>query len=959
MRVPRLPASLLLLVGCSDAGVTKFNAVPSANITSHANGDTVLEGDVVSLRGTVGDADHDAASLMATWTVDGTAVCGPEAPDAAGASSCDATFAPGGGKVILEVVDAGGASATDRVELQVIPTDAPLATIVTPTSDMLHYSDQPIAFTGTVADAEDAPTDLTVLWETDTSGDLGLSITVDTDGHVEAFGTLAEGTHTVRLRAVDTTGKEGIDTVSIDVGPANTAPTCGITAPADGSATAEGSEVIFSGTVDDIDVGPGGLTVAWTSDLDGDLRESVPDSDGTVNFATSGLSLGTHRVTLTALDEVGAACTDSLFVTIGQPPSIVVTAPGDGDTVNQGEDVTFSATVSDAEDLPTDLELAWLSDVDGGLSSAGADSSGEATFRLDTLTAGSHLITVTATDTDGLTAIETLRLDVNAVPTAPTVGLSPDPAVTTDILTATASGSVDPDGTGAVTYAYTWYEDGVVSGVSTSTTFPSASTAKHSTYTVEVTPFDGLGFGPSTSASVTVDNSDPVLTGPVLSASTVIRGDVLTCAASATDPDPSDTPTVTYTWSDGSTGSTFSVPSSASTGDVFTCTATADDGDGGVVSASASATVVNTPPTVTGVTLSPSTLYTNDTVTVSASVSDADGDSVSVTYEWTVDGVVVATGTSLSLDGTTSFDKHEVVAVSVIADDGADTTTVASSGVTVLNTPPTAPVVEIIPSSPEAGDSLLCSIAIPSSDDDGDTITYTMAWDVDGVPYSAGGSVDTGLDSADPGWAGPSTATWTDDTTTGSDVGTEETWTCEATPDDGDDIGPIGSASVTTASDSADYVVFVTDPFLGSSSSSWLYSRGAADSYCATQAASEGVSGSDWTVVYSTGTEDARDYVDYDASAGDRVFDRNGRQVDNGDFWSTPYVLPDMNSWTIVSTGTSGTFQSCSGSYPDGAWPICQYCSQKFACGSSSDRPFAPGDCCWTGTRSVICLGKL
>jgi hypothetical protein len=64
-----------------------------------------------------------------------------------------------------------------------------------------------------------------------------------------------------------------------------------------------------------------------------------------------------------------------------------------------------------------------------------------------------------------------------------------------------------------------------------------------------------------------------------------------------------------------------------------------------------------------------------------------------------------------------------------------------------------------------------------------------------------------------------------------------------------------------------------------------------------------------------------------------------------------------MRSWTITGTNSSGEHTSCSGSYPDGSWPICQYCSQKFACGSSTDDPFAPGACCWTGTRAIVCMG--
>ena len=112
--------------------------------------------------------------------------------------------------------------------------------------------------------------------------------------------------------------------------------------------------------------------------------------------------------------------------------------------------------------------------------------------------------------------------------------------------------------------------------------------------------------------------------------------------------------------------------------------------------------------------------------------------------------------------------------------------------------------------------------------------------------------------------------------------------------------------------------------------------------------------------MYSTATEDARDYLDYDSSAGDRVYDRYGTQIDGGDLWGSGSVtLSDLKSWTITGTQSDGTYTTCSGSYPAGSWPICQYCSQKFACASSTDDPFAPGACCWTGTRAILCMGKI
>ncbi len=158
---------------------------------------------------------------------------------------------------------------------------------------------------------------------------------------------------------------------------------------------------------------------------------------------------------------------------------------------------------------------------------------------------------------------------------------------------------------------------------------------------------------------------------------------------------------------------------------------------------------------------------------------------------------------------------------------------------------------------------------------------------------------------------------------------------------------------------SRDFVLFVTNTFLGSSDSTWLNDRDEADAKCADYAASEGISGSDFRIVYSTPEEDARDFLDYEPGL-DMLYDRYGSSISDEDIYdgSSP-VLPDMKSWTIQGSGSDGRFSECSGSYPSGAWPICQYCSQKFTCGSSSDAMFAVSACCWTGTRAVICMGQM
>ena len=52
--------------GCKgDDGLKTFNAAPEADITSHDNGATELEGYTVTFRGSVSDPDDTAANLLA------------------------------------------------------------------------------------------------------------------------------------------------------------------------------------------------------------------------------------------------------------------------------------------------------------------------------------------------------------------------------------------------------------------------------------------------------------------------------------------------------------------------------------------------------------------------------------------------------------------------------------------------------------------------------------------------------------------------------------------------------------------------------------------------------------------------------------------------------------------------------------------------------------------------------
>ncbi len=188
----------------------------------------------------------------------------------------------------------------------------------------------------------------------------------------------------------------------------------------------------------------------------------------------------------------------------------------------------------------------------------------------------------------------------------------------------------------------------------------------------------------------------------------------------------------------------------------------------------------NTAPVIAEVTLAPDDPTCTDVLVCTASgVTDEDGDAVALSYAWTIDGVAQAeTSDSLS----TGWSPGAAVQCTVTPDDGLSTgLAVASNTVVGANTPPTAPVVEVTPAGPVEGvDDLLCTIVTPATDCDGDAVTTTLSWDVDGA-----------------GWTGGTTTTVeTGDGISASDTTEGETWTCTAVATDGTDPSDPGQASV-------------------------------------------------------------------------------------------------------------------------------------------------------------------
>ncbi len=209
-----------------------------------------------------------------------------------------------------------------------------------------------------------------------------------------------EGYYTYTITCDDGDGSvNGV--FSINVTHTNSPPTAAITAPANDSSYYEGDLISFTGTGDDLEEGAlAGDSLVWTSDINGNFGNGTA-----VDY--NGLSVGYHTITLTATDSEGGAGTDVIYINVtNTAPVAAITAPLNGSSFEAGDLISFTGTGDDLEEgaLAGD-SLVWESDVDGNFGNGTAvDYSG--------LSVGSHIITLTATDSFGLFGTDSINLEI-------------------------------------------------------------------------------------------------------------------------------------------------------------------------------------------------------------------------------------------------------------------------------------------------------------------------------------------------------------------------------------------------------------------------------------------------------------------------------------------------------------------------------------------------------------------
>ena len=675
-------------------------------------------------------------------------------------------------------------SACNETPLDKLQTP-PSVSIETPTEGAQLNAGVPVVLSGLVVDNYYA-SDLTQIvptWAVN-GARVCAEATVDASGRSSCEATFDEGEASITFSAVNPDGLQGVAEITVNV-LHNDAPTVSIDSPVAGTLYYGDYPIEFHATASDTEDTPDELTLAWESSVDGPLSiGGAPTSDGQFS-ATSFLSAGTHFLTLLVTDSTGRTGQDTVTIEVAGengPPTCGILAPSSGSNFDVGETILFEGNAADPDIDATDLTVTFTSDKDGVIGTLSPTSAGSVQFGYSALSINTHTITMTVTDEVGEDCSDSILV---AVGNAPEVQIN-EPingfvANIGDRLSFSATVSDVEDRSSQLEVTWESSLDGVFftqNAGSDGTAELSYDALSAGTHTILCSTLDTDGLTGQDSITLYVNTppeapligitpdpagSDDTLQTIVLSASYDADGDAVT---------------YTYAWLLNGALTAYTsnlVPDSATTrGDVWEVYATPTDGYSTGPAGYAAITVGNGPPSVGAVSISPGTAYTEtDLTAVPSGWSDPDGDAENYLYQWYLNGAAIAGATDPSLPAT-HFVRGDQVYVTATAWDGADAGNTVTSGVlTISNSAPTAPTVNVTPERPETDDNLVCNIAAASYDADGDAVTYTYAWTRNG-----------------------SATAFATDTVPAGNAAEGDTWVCTVTPSDGSATGSSGSDSV-------------------------------------------------------------------------------------------------------------------------------------------------------------------
>jgi hypothetical protein len=417
-------AKVTITITASDA--------PLVTITSPPDGQEASIGEPIDFTATVqASSGRSVAPSDIVWESDLDGQIG------IGATIRTSLATEGTHTITCTATDDQGQKGSASITVNVVTNRAPVVTISAPADGAYFKDTDPITFRGSANDPEDGPIAGTSLrWLSDISGQIGIGNPVTTS--------LPLGDHVIRLNATDSQGAVGEAQITVHV-VSNLPPVCTINRPQPGARFVEGQSVSFVGSCSDPESGAVTTGLVWSSDLDGQLGLG-----GTVQTALT--TVGDHVVSLCAPDPVDASLqgcgTVSITVVANTPPTCTIDAPASGTVLSVGVATRFVSTVQDAEDPSLTGQRVSVVWTDESGATLAQQPNPQITFNANY--AGAHTLTLTATDSGGLTCTASVDIVVNRNPSVTIDSVAQGTNITPPFDTANpidlAGSATDPDG---------------------------------------------------------------------------------------------------------------------------------------------------------------------------------------------------------------------------------------------------------------------------------------------------------------------------------------------------------------------------------------------------------------------------------------------------------------------------------------------------------------------------------
>lgn len=714
-------SEVITLVTSRPPVIDSVSVSPNSSITTST---------VLTCSASASDVDVESTTISYAWT-NGNATLGTDAELVLTSSNS----APGD-VIICEALasDAGGLTASDTASVTV-DNSAPVFSNVTILPGTAYNNSTLICSVG-VSEPDGQPISTTYQWVNVTEG-----TTLGTSPLQGLSSSIASPSDELSclVTATDSGGLSSNSSGTVFL--TNRAPNLGTVYIDPSSGVTTTSTLSCSTTATDDDGEIPVISYVWTNG--GSVIGTASEITLDWNIVAPGDNL---YCTATATDSVGEIDSDSTLVSIDNTAPVITDltispSPGYNDSI-----LTCIVTATDVDGQNLSSNFTWLNIDTGVALGIGA------TLNLNSTSASTtDVIRCTAQVTDSSGDSDTATGDLtisNRAPTVSSVTVTPSSGVLTSTVLTCSATSIDLDDD-VTSFGYVWTNNGNTIGSDSRLSLTPSNSQPSDIIMCTATVTDSNSATGSDTATIQVENTDPVVSTVTIGPSTGYNDSTLTCTVVASD-DDNQSLTTSYVWSNETQGTTLGTASSlalssssASVGDIIRCLGTVEDPSGGTHSGYDDRVMTNRNPSISSLSIAPSTAYNDSTLACSVIATDIDGQSLSTAYLWMneTQGTVLGSSGSLTLSSSGASSGDVIVCETTVTDPTGGSAT-SSTDVELTNRAPTVDSVSISPpSGVTTSSSLVCVAAASDVDGSAPSISYVWTNSTQNTTLSVGASL--------------------------------------------------------------------------------------------------------------------------------------------------------------------------------------------------------------------------